>query len=84
MHLVESAKSVSHDEIAFLAYLNWQQDGCPGGHDEDYWLEAEQQIQATKHLLIQEIKQHMEQMQVAAKSKLPETRKTPGANKSAR
>lgn len=41
----------SHDEIAQLAYLNWQHDGCPAGQDVKYWLEAECQIKATWHLL---------------------------------
>jgi hypothetical protein len=83
MHLLEHATPANHDEIAQLAFLNWQQDGCPEGHDEAYWLEAEQQITATKHLLIQEIKQRLEQMEAAAKSKFPETRKTRGAVKQA-
>ena len=39
-------------EIAQLAYLNWQRDGCPPGRSLDYWLEAESQIKATWHLLI--------------------------------
>lgn len=84
MHLLESVVPANHDEVARLAFLSWQQDGCPEGQDETYWFEAEQQIRATKHLLIQEIKQHVEQMQVAAKSKSPETRKTAGANRQAR
>lgn len=47
--------AISHDEIARLAYLNWEKDGRPHGHDEKYWLEAEQQIKATSHLLIGEL-----------------------------
>jgi len=42
---------ISNDEIAHLAFLNWLNDGCPQGRDEQYWLEAEIQIKATRHLL---------------------------------
>lgn len=45
------APLINHDEIARLAYLNWEKDGRPAGHDQKYWLEAEQQIKATGHLL---------------------------------
>ena len=45
---------IKHDEIACLARLNWQQDGCPQGRDLDYWLEAESQLKATWHLLATE------------------------------
>ena len=41
----------SRNEIAQLAYLNWEADGCPPGQDLDYWLEAESQLNATWHLL---------------------------------
>lgn len=41
-----------HDEIAHLAYLNWQRDGCSPGRAMDYWLEAESQLKATWHLLL--------------------------------
>lgn len=49
MNLVTAA--VNPDEVAHLAYLNWQKDGCPPGRDQYYWLEAECQLKATKHLL---------------------------------
>ena len=42
------------DEIAHLAYLNWQKDGCPAGRDMNYWLEAESHLKATKHLHLEE------------------------------
>lgn len=51
MTTVKESNSIKHDEIAHLAYLNWQKDGCPCGRDRAYWLEAEQQLKATKHLL---------------------------------
>jgi hypothetical protein len=47
--------AISHDQIARLAYLNWERDGRPEGHDQKYWLEAEEQIKATRDLLISEL-----------------------------
>lgn len=41
----------SQSEIANLAYLNWQKEGCPPGRALEYWLEAESQLKATWHLL---------------------------------
>ena len=38
---VERARS---EEIARLAYVLWQQRGCPAGSAETDWLEAEQQL----------------------------------------
>ena len=45
---------VHQDEIAQLAHMNWLADGCPDGCDLNYWLEAESQLKATKHLLLVE------------------------------
>jgi len=47
---ISSAK-FNQDDIARLAYLNWQKDGGPQGRDMAYWLEAETQIKATWHLV---------------------------------
>ncbi|HEV2319089.1 MAG TPA: DUF2934 domain-containing protein [Verrucomicrobiae bacterium] len=58
---------IKHDQIARLAYLNWEKDGCPQGHDKKYWLEAEQQIKATGHFLIRELSLPADQPAVAAK-----------------
>ncbi|HEX3624063.1 MAG TPA: DUF2934 domain-containing protein [Verrucomicrobiae bacterium] len=52
----KEAPAVSHGEIARLAYLNWEKDGRPQGRDQEYWLEAEQQIRATGHLLGSELR----------------------------
>jgi hypothetical protein len=49
---VNESSPIQHEEIAQLAYLNWQRDGRPLGRDQEYWLEAEQQLKATKHLLL--------------------------------
>jgi hypothetical protein len=45
---------INHQEIAQLAYQYWERDGRTTGRDRDYWLEAEQQLKATKHLLLTE------------------------------
>jgi hypothetical protein len=60
--------ATNHDEIAKLAYLNWEKDGRPQGRDQKYWLEAEQQINATGHLLISELSPPADQSPVGAKS----------------
>ncbi len=40
----ETAESVSQAAIAQLAYVLWQQRGCPIGSAEIDWREAEQQL----------------------------------------
>jgi hypothetical protein len=32
------------DEIAARAYKIWQQQGCPEGHEEQHWCQAEQEV----------------------------------------
>lgn len=44
----------TRDDVSRLAFMNWEKDGCPRGRDLDYWLEAEQQLKATWHLLARE------------------------------
>jgi hypothetical protein len=51
---VNEMTAITHDEISFFAFLNWQKDGCPSGRDLEYWLEAEHQLRATRHLLLDE------------------------------
>jgi hypothetical protein len=46
--------TINHNEIAHLAHQAWMRDGCPHGRDLNYWLEAESQLKATKHLLLTE------------------------------
>jgi len=36
------------DQIAALAYALWQARGCPEGSPEDDWLQAEQELTATR------------------------------------
>ena len=74
---LKEAPAISHDAIACLAYLNWEKDGRPYGQDRKYWLEAEQHIKATKHLLIGEISPLANQKPVAAKSNSNEKLKKP-------
>ena len=50
--ILNESTVINHTEIAQLAYQHWEQDGRPNGRDRDYWLEAEQQLKATKHLLL--------------------------------
>jgi hypothetical protein len=69
--------AMNHDEIARLAYLNWERDGRPHGHDQKYWLESEQQINATGHLLISELRPPPNQSPVGAKSEPIGKPKTP-------
>jgi hypothetical protein len=45
---------ITKEEVAHLAFLNWQKDGCPSGRDLNYWIEAESQLKATKHLMAEE------------------------------
>ncbi len=32
------------EEIAVVAYLIWEREGCPDGRDLDHWLEAKKQL----------------------------------------
>ncbi|MDB6005314.1 MAG: hypothetical protein JWR15_2301 [Prosthecobacter sp.] len=45
----ENVRTNSHggannDEIAALAYKIWQEQGCPEGHEEQHWRQAEQAV----------------------------------------
>ncbi len=76
--------AIHHDEIAHLAYLNWQKDGCPQGRAQTYWLEAEQQLRATKHLLAVAHEAEANGHQAVVKTKAKKTRKTSARPESAR
>ena len=60
-----------------LAYLNWQRDGRPLGRDQEYWLEAEQQLKATKHLLLAGDLPTTDRKNTPEKAKPQPTRKAP-------
>jgi hypothetical protein len=36
----------THEQVALLAYQLWTKAGCQYGHDVDYWLQAEKQLNA--------------------------------------
>lgn len=59
---------IKHEEIARLAYMNWQQDGCPLGRDLAYWLEAEHQIKASRQLLVEGVNAEPRRVPAAAQS----------------
>jgi hypothetical protein len=50
----DNLKNINPSEIARLAYFAWERDGRPHGRDQEYWLQAEKQIQATQQLLVSE------------------------------
>ena len=41
-------ESVNEYEIAALAYLLWQERGCPVGSDQEDWFKAESELKASK------------------------------------
>lgn len=41
---VQSSQEINHDEIRELAFLLWEQAGCPAGRDREFWVKAEEQI----------------------------------------
>jgi hypothetical protein len=75
MTVPEDHTTISQEEIAHLAYLNWQKDGCPHGRDQNYWLEAERQMKATRHLLALDVKPVASQAPAAIKSRSTKARK---------
>lgn len=40
----QSSQEINHDEIRELAFLLWEQAGCPAGRDREFWVKAEEQI----------------------------------------
>lgn len=38
-------ETVNREEIEVLAYLKWEAAGCPEGRDEEFWLDAERDVQ---------------------------------------
>jgi hypothetical protein len=40
----QASSTVVHENIAQLAYILWQQRGCPDGSAEKDWFEAEQRL----------------------------------------
>jgi len=46
---VRNRVEISNDLIAQRAYVLWEQQGCPQGHDLANWLQAEQQLKREIH-----------------------------------
>lgn len=42
----------THEEIAALAYAQWQENGCPQGKHEEHWLRAEQELLANREVAV--------------------------------
>ena len=49
----ETETKSNHEQIALQAYGLWQKDGCKPGHDLDYWLAAEKQLQNSSRFCFQ-------------------------------
>jgi hypothetical protein len=49
-----TGNKATHDQIALQAYCLWQKAGCQQGHDLDYWLAAEKQLQDASRLSVQQ------------------------------
>jgi hypothetical protein len=43
----------THEDIATLAYAQWQGKGCPEGTHEEDWLRAEQELTANRQIAVQ-------------------------------
>ena len=43
----------THEDIATLAYAQWQEKGCPKNTQEDDWLRAEQELIAKREVGVQ-------------------------------
>jgi hypothetical protein len=50
---VSSEIHPTHEEIAALAYIQWQEMGCPEGTHEAHWLSAEQELIANREVAVQ-------------------------------
>ena len=50
---VSSEARPRHEEIAALAYSQWQEKGCPEGTHEEHWLKAEQELIANREVAVQ-------------------------------
>jgi hypothetical protein len=76
---MKESPAVHQDEIAKLAYLNWQREGSPSGCDQHYRLRAEQQPKSAEHLLAiaDEAQAQAKIFQAALKTKANGTLTTP-------
>lgn len=44
----ESPEVSFREQVALLAYQLWEQRGCPEGSSEEDWLQAEQELMASR------------------------------------
>ena len=44
---------VMHEDIAALAYAQWQEKGCPEGTHEEHWHRAEKELRANREVAVQ-------------------------------
>lgn len=51
MNQLNTATTVTHDEIALHAFLIWEKDGRQPGREQTYWLQAEAQLRQTRQQL---------------------------------
>jgi len=47
----QTTTATNQFDVARLARLNWEQDGCPPGREQEYYRMAESQIEALRNLL---------------------------------
>ena len=55
-HEMPAVSTESHpprEDIAALAYAEWQEKGCPEGTHEEHWLRAEQELIANREVAVQ-------------------------------
>jgi hypothetical protein len=43
----------THEDIATLAYAQWQEKGCPEGAHEEDWLRAKKELTANRQIALQ-------------------------------
>lgn len=48
-HRISRPRDDSAEEIRREAYLLWQKDGCPPGHELDHWLAAQEIVRHRHH-----------------------------------
>ena len=51
MNKLNTAPTLTHDEIALHAFLIWERDGRHPGREQTYWLQAETHLRLTRQQL---------------------------------
>ena len=39
--LTDEERVIAREQVELAAYFKWKDAGCPGGHEENFWNEAE-------------------------------------------